>query len=216
MHRYVQRHRYPKKRNIFRILLLIFLPLLLIGLLIGSSLILSEPSRENERIETPQLGRTIDLPPHEAYPMGPLADSLNFDRLVLDKGNRRLTAYSGGKAVRVYLVALGQNPIGHKKHEGDNRTPEGSYVIDGKNSNSAYYKNLGISYPNEADRARAKKLGKPPGGDIKIHGLAPAFANVGRFHRLTDWTFGCVALTNEEMEELYTRTPVGIPIDILP
>jgi murein L,D-transpeptidase YafK len=150
------------------------------------------------------------------YPAGPLPPDLIFDRLRLEKSQRRLTAFHQGKPVRVYLVALGFAPVGHKQFQGDGKTPEGTYTINDKNPRSAYYKNLGISYPNEADRAFARKNGKSPGGDIKIHGLAPAFASLGAAHRLTDWTYGCVALTNPEMEELYSRTPTGIPIEITP
>jgi len=218
MQRYIRRHRYPiKKRNIPRILLLLALPALLIILLIGAlTIILTESAPEESLMQAKRPDIIEDLPPDVAYPQGPFPDSLSFDKLVLEKGKRRLTAYAKGKPVRVYLVALGENPVGHKEFEGDKRTPEGSYSIDDKNPNSAYHRNLGISYPNDADRARAEKLGKSPGGDIKIHGLAPEFADVGRFHRLTDWTLGCAAVTNEEIEELFQHTPVGTPIDILP
>jgi hypothetical protein len=150
------------------------------------------------------------------YPSGPLSEDLLFDRLLLEKSQRRLTAFHKGKAVRVYLVALGFSPVGHKQFQGDGKTPEGVYAINDKNPHSAYYKNLGISYPNDADRAFARKNGKSPGGDIKIHGLAPSFASLGSSHRLTDWTYGCAALTNPEMEELYSRTPIGTPIEIVP
>ncbi len=166
---------------------------------------------------TPVAAMAIDeLPVNEAYPQGPLPDELRFERLRLEKSLRKLTAYAGSKPVRVYLVALGTNPLGHKEVQGDRKTPEGTYKIDGKNPNSSYYKNLGVSYPNAADRAHAKKLGQSPGGDIKIHGLAPSFAAIGAAHRLSDWTHGCIAVTNEEMEELYTRTAVGVPIEIVP
>jgi hypothetical protein len=161
-------------------------------------------------------GFTLSLGADEAYPQGLLPQGLLFDRLLLEKKARRLTAYCEGKPVRVYLVSLGFAPEGHKEVEGDGKTPEGEYYIDSKNPKSAYYKNLGISYPNAADRERAAKLGKSPGGDIKIHGLAPAYAALGQAHRLTDWTYGCIAVTNEEMEELYQRTPVGTPILIVP
>lgn len=150
------------------------------------------------------------------YPAGPLPDNLIFDRLLLEKGKRRLTAYANGAPARIYTVALGTNPIGHKEFQGDRKTPEGLYKIDGKNPNSSYHKNLGVSYPNDQDRAKAAELGKAPGGDIKIHGLRPKDAYLGKAHRLTDWTHGCIAVTNEEMDELYARTPVGIPIEILP
>jgi murein L,D-transpeptidase YafK len=158
----------------------------------------------------------MELDRQEEYPAGPLPPALAFDKLLVEKSLRRLTAFSRGKPVRVYLVALGHNPVGPKEIQGDKRTPEGVYHIDGKNAASAYYKNLGISYPNEADRARAKALNAPPGGDIKIHGLAPEFADIGSAHRLTDWTYGCIAVTNEEMEELFTHTPVGASVEIRP
>ncbi len=156
------------------------------------------------------------LTPEEEYPQGSLPDELSFTSLVLEKSKRRLTAYVKGKPVRVYLVALGEQPVGRKEFQGDNKTPEGKYTINDKNPNSAYYKNVGISYPNRTDRERAQKLGKPPGGDIKIHGLAPHFAEIGAAHRTTDWTYGCIAVTNPEMEEIYTRTPLGTPIEIRP
>ena len=214
--RYTRRHRYPKKRNIPRLLLLVALPVLLIFLLIGTSLILTDDPVNGPLLPGNTRDIVMDLSPDKAYPQGPLSAALAFDKLVLEKSRRQLTAYAGGKAVRVYLVALGENPVGHKEYEGDKKTPEGSYIINDKNPNSAYHKNLGISYPNAADKAHAAKLGKSPGGDIKIHGLAPDFADVGRFHRFTDWTFGCIAVTNEEIEELFRRTPVGTPIDLLP
>jgi murein L,D-transpeptidase YafK len=158
----------------------------------------------------------IELRDSEAYPQGALPAALRFDKLLLEKSSRRLTAFAHGKAVRVYLVALGENPVGHKESEGDKRTPEGRYRIDDKNTRSAYHKNLGISYPNAQDRARAAAAGKKPGGNIKIHGLAPRFAHLGQAHRLTDWTFGCIAVTNPEIEELFARTEMGTPVEIIP
>ena len=152
----------------------------------------------------------------QEYPQGPLAGAVRFDKLLVEKAKRRMTAYSNNKPVRVYIISLGDNPIGHKQFEGDEKTPEGIYTIDGKNPNSSYYKNLGISYPNAADIKFAKSKGKSPGGAIKIHGLAPHFQDIGALHRLNDWTDGCIAVTNDEMEELFTRTPVGIPIHIRP
>lgn len=150
------------------------------------------------------------------YPAGDLPDALTFDRLEVKKAERRMMAYSRGRLVRVYVIALGENPVGRKRYEGDRKTPEGKYTINGKNPNSAYYKNLGISYPDAQDRKAAAALGKSPGGDIKIHGLAPEFASLGKAHRNSDWTWGCIAVTNEEMEELYNRTPIGIGIEIKP
>ena len=201
MQRPVRRHRYPQKnRNIPRILLLVGLPLLLIFLLIvlliGRSGILTKSAPNNAQdaphIQAELADHTEDLAPDVAYPSGTLPDALVFDRLVLAKSERRLTAYADGKPVRVYLVALGESP---------HHTPEGAYSISGKHADSAYHKSLDISYPND---------------EVKIHGLTPEYADVGRFHRLTDWTFGGVAVTNEEIEELFRHTPVDTPIDILP
>lgn len=217
------RPRYPVKRNTRRIIILAVLPVLLLMVLMGASALFSgddksyPPMRESESA-IKELARhgVLVLAPREAYPRGGLADDCRFERLLLEKGKRRLTAFSGGKAVRVYLVALGANPVGAKEVQGDKKTPEGKYTINDKNPNSAYHRNLGISYPNQADKTRAAKLGRSPGGDIKIHGLAPDFAFIGQAHRLTDWTFGCVAVTNDEIEELFERTHVGIPIEIVP
>lgn len=200
----------PKRLRVRPILLLAFLPLLLLAL--GVLYLTGDRGHG----ESGKNGEGFILNADQAYPEGALPEELRFDRLLLEKSSRRLTAFFRGKAVRVYLVALGDNPEGHKEFEGDGRTPEGRYIIDSKNPNSSYYKNIGISYPNQADREHAAGLGKSPGGDIKIHGLAPHFAGLGQAHRIMDWTFGCIAVTNPEMEEIYRHTPVGTPIDIVP
>lgn len=145
-----------------------------------------------------------------------LPDNIKIDRLVMHKSERRLEAYSKGELVKSYSVSLGKAPVGDKQYEGDNKTPEGRYTINDKNPNSGYYKNLGVSYPNAADRREAIRLGKPAGGDIKMHGLPNKLLFIGRWHRLIDWTAGCMAVTNDEMEELYQAVPVGTPIEILP
>ncbi len=139
-----------------------------------------------------------------------------IDSLVLNKQKRELIAYSAGKQVKKYRVSLGKNPIGHKNFEGDMKTPEGSYIINDKNPNSGYHRNLGISYPNEKDKEFAKSLGKSPGGDIKIHGLRNGTGFLGKFQRYKDWTLGCIAVTNAEIEELFDRVEIGTPIQINP
>ena len=127
-----------------------------------------------------------------------------------------MQAYSGNELLKTYTVSLGKNPIGHKQFEGDCKTPEGIYTINDRNSNSAYYKNLGVSYPNETDKEYAQKQGKSPGGLIKIHGLRNDHGYIGKFHRFKDWTAGCIAVTNDEMDELFTAVKQDAVIEILP
>lgn len=148
------------------------------------------------------------------YPGKPLPAYVVIDRLVVYKSKHILQAWANGQLIKTYSVALGKNPIGHKQHEGDMRTPEGIYTINARNPNSAFYKNLGISYPNEVDRAHAATLGKPPGGDIKIHGLRNGRGYRRRFHLWKDWTHGCIAVTNTEMDELYNAVKDGAVVAI--
>ncbi len=125
-------------------------------------------------------------------------------------------AVSPGKVLKTYAIALGSSPEGRKECEGDMKTPEGIYTIDSKNPNSAYHLYMGISYPNSADRQHATALGKSPGSDIKIHGLKNGSVNIGKAHLLSDWTHGCIAVTNEEIEELYLLVAIGTVIEIKP
>ena len=118
--------------------------------------------------------------------------------------------------MKQYSISLGGNPIGHKQFEGDEKTPEGSYFIDGKNPNSKYYKNLGISYPNAEDKAFARSKGRNPGAAIKIHGLPNDKPWLGKLHLLKDWTHGCIAVTNKQMDEIYSSVKIGTKITILP
>ena len=140
-----------------------------------------------------------------------------ISRLVVNKSKRELLAYDKqDKLLKRYRIALGSNPIGHKQMQGDGKTPEGVYVINDKNPNSIAYKNLGISYPNETDIHNARQLGKSPGGDIKIHGLMNGWGFLGWLNRYSDWTAGCIAVTNSEMEELYRAVKIGTRIEINP
>lgn len=138
------------------------------------------------------------------------------DRLVVYKSERKLVLLNQGMEVSSYKVALGSEPVGPKTRQGDHRTPEGVYTLDSRNSNSHFYKAFHISYPSPKDMATAKKLGVSPGGDIMLHGLPKEYAWVGKAHTLHDWTDGCVAVTNEEMDELWKLVPVGTPIEIRP
>lgn len=138
------------------------------------------------------------------------------DRIVIEKSKRSMTLLDGAKVVKSYKVALGGHPQGAKDRQGDHKTPEGVYVIDAKKSNSQLHKALHVSYPNEADRERAKTLGVNPGGDIEIHGLGAKWGWVGAAHRATDWTDGCIAVTNGEIDEIYPSIKVGTPVEIRP
>ena len=137
------------------------------------------------------------------------------DHLVVSKAKHTLTLYSHGAVLKTYFVALGRVP-GAKEFQGDYKTPEGHYVIDGPNARSIAHMSMHISYPNADDRARASRMHQPAGGDIMIHGLpngTPPFKPNGR---MDDWTFGCVALSDADMEEVYRMVPNGTPIDIVP
>ena len=138
------------------------------------------------------------------------------DSVVVEKALRRLTVYNGGLAVRTFDIALGQVPAGPKERIGDYKTPEGLYYIDGRNPYSRYHKGLHISYPNAADLARAQTLGVTAGGDVMIHGLVNGEGAVGSDHRAYDWTNGCVAVTDEEIDELWNEVPIGTPVRIKP
>lgn len=127
------------------------------------------------------------------------------------KSRRELLLLRGESILRVYKIALGTNPTGHKTCEGDGRTPEGRYVIDRRNPKSAYHLSLHISYPNEEDRTRAAALEVSAGGDVMIHGLRS-----GVRHPEEDWTRGCIAVTDQEMDEIWGLVPDGTPIEIHP
>jgi murein L,D-transpeptidase YafK len=150
-----------------------------------------------------------------ASPLAPQTSS-KVDRIVVEKSKRTLTLMDGAKILKTYKVALGGQPVGAKDRQGDHKTPEGNYSVDAKNPNSQFHKALHISYPNQADRANARKLGVSPGGDVEIHGLGEKWGWVGTRHRLTDWTDGCIALTNEEIDEIYPQIKVGTPVEIRP
>jgi murein L,D-transpeptidase YafK len=138
------------------------------------------------------------------------------DLVLVKKSERRLYLLKNGKAYRDFRIALGKNPLGSKQRAGDNRTPEGDYVLDWRNDDSRFYKSIHISYPNENDLASAKLMGADPGGMIMIHGVPnspdyPAWL----FDRI-DWTDGCVAVTNEAMDEIWASVEEGTPIEIMP
>ena len=145
-----------------------------------------------------------------------VAAPLQADRIVILKSAHSMTLWSGSKVLRTYKVALGSAPVGPKRVEGDHKTPEGDYIIDAKNAHSQFHLALHISYPSAADQKKARSLGARPGGAIMIHGLAGPFAYLGPLHRQTDWTDGCIAVTNAEIEEIWGLVTVGTRVEIRP
>jgi murein L,D-transpeptidase YafK len=150
------------------------------------------------------------------YRVQPLPTGARADKVVVDKSQRRLVLLQQGKPLKVYQIALGPKPVGHKECEGDGRTPEGSYRIDFRKLNSTFHRALHVSYPNAHDIQVAKSRGVNPGGAIMIHGLGKSSGWYDNLHYLVDWTAGCIAVTNSEIEELWRAVPDGCPVEIRP
>jgi len=138
------------------------------------------------------------------------------DRILVEKSARRLTLFQNGRALKSYCVALGRAPIGAKEYEGDQRTPEGIYSIDFHKPDSDYHLALHISYPGQRDINRAAVSDLSAGSDIMIHGLPNGRGWLGRFHRRNDWTAGCIAVADFEIEEIYRAVPDGTPVELRP
>ena len=136
--------------------------------------------------------------------------------VLVEKAERRLSLIRDEVVIRTYHVALGGDPTGPKRREGDSRTPEGHYKIDFKNQSSRFHLSLRVSYPDDRDRARAQSENVSPGGDIMIHGLPNGLGWLGASHLAYDWTDGCIAVTNAEIEEIWSLIDVGTPIEIRP
>lgn len=155
-----------------------------------------------------------------AEPDGPPASANKFrsyygpqvTQVVVNKGQRRLYLLHGTEVLKQYRIDLGFDPVGHKTRQGDGKTPEGIYFIDRMNPGSQYYLSVGVSYPNPADRERARLMGADPGGDIMVHGRGAYGNSVGK----KDWTAGCIAVSDGEMEEIYAMLRPGVPIVIYP
>lgn len=138
------------------------------------------------------------------------------DHILVLKSKRTMTLLSGDKVLKTYQIALGGTPLGPKERQGDHKTPEGSYIIDSRNAHSQFHLALHVSYPNAEDRARAHKSGVDPGGAIMIHGLPAGYGWLGANHRRVDWTDGCIAVSNEEIEEIWKLVPIGARVEIKP
>jgi murein L,D-transpeptidase YafK len=140
----------------------------------------------------------------------------DVDRITVDKARHTMSVYRGGMLLKTFPVALGRGGPGPKAAQGDGKVPEGKYRITGRNPDSAYHLSLRIGYPNEGQRAAAVARGVDPGDDIMIHGLPNGRGDWGAAHRFVDWTDGCIAVTDDEIEELWKHVPDGTPIDIKP
>jgi murein L,D-transpeptidase YafK len=140
----------------------------------------------------------------------------SVDKILIEKQARRLSLISKGEVLKTYKIALGGNPVGPKERQGDNKTPEGTYCIISRNRDSQYHRSLHISYPNEIDKKRARELGVSPGGNIMIHGIKYGFSWVGDHQAEVDWTKGCIAVTDEEIEEIDKLAPNGTIVEIRP
>lgn len=140
------------------------------------------------------------------------------DRVLVKKSERKLVLFKDGEAFRQYDIALGDSPQGHKQFEGDEKTPEGAYTLDWRNENSQFYRSIHISYPNEQDQQFALEQGRDPGGMIMIHGRPNKSRDKVSAWVLDkmDWTDGCIAVKNDEMDEIWAAIENGTPIDIHP
>ncbi|QIF00822.1 L,D-transpeptidase family protein [Roseimicrobium sp. ORNL1] len=148
------------------------------------------------------------------WPGTPLPTGVNADRVVVVKSSRELILFRESKVLKRYRVSLGRVPIGPKEREGDGKTPEGVYRITEHKRDSTCHLALRISYPGAKDIQRAKAAGVSPGSDIMVHGIRNGWGFLGRSHRFTDWTAGCVAVTNPEIREILSAVPVGTVIEI--
>lgn len=139
-----------------------------------------------------------------------------IDLVIVNKSASSMSVLRDGKVIKTYAIAMGDAPKGHKLKEGDQRTPQGRYILDYKKSDSAFYKSIHISYPNDEDKLRAQALGISPGGMIMIHGQNPRSKMSPEEAQQYNWTNGCIAVTNKEMDELWRMIDEGTPIEIWP
>lgn len=150
------------------------------------------------------------------WPILTSASLIQADKVVVIKSKRIMMLMRDSEIMKVYRVALGKQPNGTKIKSGDQKTPEGTYILDSRKSDSKFYRAIHISYPNKSDILQAKRIGCAPGGAIMIHGLPKKLEDLGKAHRLWDWTDGCIAVTNSEIEEIWELVPDGTPIEIKP
>ncbi|MGH7617640.1 MAG: L,D-transpeptidase family protein [Gemmatimonadaceae bacterium] len=183
----------------------------MLHLLFGAALLVAPLSHDTATSRS-----IISSPTVVETPVTKVRSYITADSIVVEKHKRRLTLYQLGIPVRTYAIALGKQPVGDKLQIGDNRTPEGLFYIDYKNPDSKYHMALHISYPDAAHIAKSHAAHEKPGGDIMIHGLPDAYASLGEKHAAYDWTEGCIAVTNIQIDEIWRAVPRGSPILIKP
>ena len=150
------------------------------------------------------------------WPIVPLPAGLKADRIVVTKSTRTADLFHGGQKLRSYRVSLGRNPVGPKEREGDGKTPEGLYRVVEHKLNSSFHRALRVSYPEQRDIQRAAQLRVSHGSDIMIHGIRNGLGLLGRIHRVTDWTAGCIAVTNAEIDQISAAVDDGTVVEIRP
>jgi len=174
------------------------------------------PSPQKKPIET--IEKREPKEPKEIKTIKQKPKNRDIDSVLVEKSKSRIYLLSQGEVIKDYRISLGKSPKGHKLKEGDQKTPEGNYTLDYKKENSTFHRAIHISYPNSKDRASAKKAGVSPGGLIMIHGQTAGeldWFSVWAI-RFFDWTDGCIAVTNEEIDEIYSLVKIGTPIEIRP
>jgi murein L,D-transpeptidase YafK len=189
------------------------LALLVIATCIGA-LVLRAPFHKTPENEVAARGVAVRAADDAASQ--PLPDGFRADSLVVEKARREMHLYSSGELQKTYRVALGWCPVGRKDREGDGRTPEGRYTISRRNPGSSFHLSLRVSYPNATDIESARRRGVSPGGDIFIHGTPGAGGQGSGSAAPSDWTLGCIAVMNDEMDELWRAVPDGTPVVIRP
>ena len=153
---------------------------------------------------------------YQSWPETSLPANARADKIVVKKSKKEMELFYKKRSLKKYKISIGKNQSGHKIKRGDKRTPEGKYILDWKNAHSKYHLSIHISYPSKNDRKRAKAKGLNPGGDIMIHGLPKYVLFFSKLHRLIGYTYGCIMVTNEEMDEIWRAVAVGTPIEIRP
>ncbi len=181
---------------------------MLMALLLLTAIFLTH--RRNNHILRPENAQSPIAGHFSSSEPTPLPE-VTADMILIEKRMRRMTLFYKGKALKRYHISLGSEPVGKKTTEGDGRTPEGVYIVDSRKADSKYHRALHISYPDEGDKRQAAARGVSPGSDIMIHGIMD---RKGKF--LKDWTLGCIAVTNREIDEIWRLTPNGTPIEIVP